>query len=438
MTDWHDAPDEQKNTGYWVHLAISLALKLKLNDSNGHPDLKAQFKGICKRIWWACCMRHSLIAAAMRRPVYIKEEDYDIPMLTLDDFDIVALPDNVSCIPMDCSVARNLDQQRQLAELCIQRARVCQLINRISETAYIASTNQQAVAAEEQSPVAETMPRTREPGTNLQQLIACHGELQQWLDGLPTASQRGISSQNESVDQDPVLCVHRDLLHMIFYAALSALHTPQSPATVQTGAPGNSMDLDSLQSEDSRRQVERAAIEITKIARDLQMIGFVKYLTNTSADVIRPALVFHLIRMKTLLEGVGHRASRKSFTILLEVMNTHRAKYPAAEFTLSYLDAAIWAILKEPAQARSSEQLLATNIVPGISGSPQPDTNPSDYAVGTEPCGSGDFEGWHRVDSITSIGRGHETQSDRLLDADFDSMINEAFDHEEDDEFLNR
>ena len=52
-------------------------------------------------------MRDRLIALGMRRPTRIRIEDYDIPTLNEDDFDIFALPENITIIPIECTLARD-------------------------------------------------------------------------------------------------------------------------------------------------------------------------------------------------------------------------------------------------------------------------------------------------------------------------------------------
>lgn len=46
-------------------------------------------------------------------------------MLTLDDFELVAIPETVLCVPGDCHLARDADMQRDLAIMCIEKATLC-------------------------------------------------------------------------------------------------------------------------------------------------------------------------------------------------------------------------------------------------------------------------------------------------------------------------
>ena len=73
-------------------------------------------------------MRDRLIALGMRRPTRIKDQDADVPMLTMDDFEITAIPDSISCVPASCQFARNVEKQRELAVMCVEKAKLCVLM----------------------------------------------------------------------------------------------------------------------------------------------------------------------------------------------------------------------------------------------------------------------------------------------------------------------
>ena len=76
-------------------------------------------------------MRDRLIALGMRRPTRIKDEDYDVPMITLEDFEIEAIPESITCVLPECTIARDTEKQRQLAILCIQKAKLCLCISNV-------------------------------------------------------------------------------------------------------------------------------------------------------------------------------------------------------------------------------------------------------------------------------------------------------------------
>lgn len=57
-------------------------------------------------------MRDRLIALEMRRPTRAKDEDYDVPMLTEDDFEIQSVPGGITIVSQDCPVVTDMGVQR--------------------------------------------------------------------------------------------------------------------------------------------------------------------------------------------------------------------------------------------------------------------------------------------------------------------------------------
>ncbi|KAF4417684.1 Cutinase transcription factor 1 beta [Colletotrichum fructicola] len=139
-------------------------------------------KQLRKRIWWSCFMRDRLIALGMRRPTRIKDGDFDVPMLERSDFDPRVLPESTTVIPAECILLRDIPMQKKLVDLCISRARLCICIGRVLEAQYSVFVS------------GKTYP---EDITNF---------------------ENGHST----------VVFQRTLLHMIYFATLSALHRSQA------------------------------------------------------------------------------------------------------------------------------------------------------------------------------------------------------------------
>lgn len=123
MTYWYETPDDQKDSHHWMGIAVSLAQTIGLHRNPANSaTIEPARQRLWKRIWWSTYMRDRLIALGMRRPTRIKAGDFDVPMLTVEDFDIQALPDpESSCVPIECSLLRDMEKQRVLAVMCIER-----------------------------------------------------------------------------------------------------------------------------------------------------------------------------------------------------------------------------------------------------------------------------------------------------------------------------
>jgi len=81
-------------------------------------------------------MRDRLVALGMRRPTRVKDEDYDVPMLTEDDFEVQALSDDINVISSECTLIRDVEAQRQLAQMCIAKAKLCLCISHVLSAQY--------------------------------------------------------------------------------------------------------------------------------------------------------------------------------------------------------------------------------------------------------------------------------------------------------------
>jgi hypothetical protein len=136
MTYWYETPDHQKDTWHWMGVTISLAHTIGLHRNPDNSNMELSKKKLWKRIWWSCFMRDRLIALSMRRPTRVKDEDHDVPMLTEADFEIGALPEHITVIPRECSLARDVEAQRELVLMCIARAKLCLCISHILSTQY--------------------------------------------------------------------------------------------------------------------------------------------------------------------------------------------------------------------------------------------------------------------------------------------------------------
>merc|ERR1711939_293257 len=132
------------------------------------------------------------------------------------------------------------------------------------------------------------------------------------------------------------LVVNRSLLHMIYYATLSALHRPQ--VLPSTSMPPRSMQADQL--EISRKSVRLAATQITSIAHSLYNYDLVRLLPTTGITTLLPAIIIHLLDIKAPEEET-RRNSLQGFCQCMQIMAKMRDIYAAADYSTAFLEAAI-------------------------------------------------------------------------------------------------
>lgn len=314
-------------------VATSVAHTIGLHRNPDNTNLDVKRVKLWKRIWWSTYMRDRLIALGMRRPTRIKTEDFDVPMLTMEDFEIAPIPETITCIPADCRVARDVDVQRQLAVMCIEKARLCLCISHVLSKQYCVLNNNHGLQNDRTTMML--LPKKLDPETS--EVKACDEELQKWVSELPEEAK--YSDKPSGV---AAIDLAKSLLHMVFFTTLSALHRPQvlpnsqgGPASVPAKANVESDLLDV-----SRRNVRRAASAITSIAQRLDTGGLVKYLPTTGVTVLLPAIIIHLLDIKAPEEET-RRSSLRGFCQCMAVMGKLRDLYAAADYSVAFLEAAI-------------------------------------------------------------------------------------------------
>jgi hypothetical protein len=333
LTYYYETPDDQKDTWHWMGVATSVAHTIGLHRNPDKANLDSKRTKLWKRIWWSTYMRDRLIALGMRRPTRIKSEDFDVPMLTLDDFELAPIPENISCVPSDCLVARDVGLQRQLAIMCIEKAKLCLCISHVLSKQYCVLNNNHGPQNDRTTMML--LPKKLDAETS--EVKDCDEVLQNWVDALPQeAKYMDTYSGVNSLD------VNRALLHMVFFTTLSALHRPQVLPSSQ-GGPANiaaKINIPSEVLEVSRRNVRRSASAITSIARRLDSLDLVKYLPTTGVTVLLPAIIVHLLDIKAPEEET-RRASLRGFCQCMAVMGKMRDLYAAADYSTAFLEAAI-------------------------------------------------------------------------------------------------
>ena len=286
----HDeVSDGLKDTWYHIGVAISIAHTIGLHRNPEKTCMSAREARVRKRIWWAACIRDSMCALRMRRPSRIFE--HDVPMLTLADFELQAVPDLATCLPVECVTARDIRLQQELAVMCIEKAKLCVCINHVLSTGY--STLSQCQHMErDQTPLL--LPQKSEPKIGLIQ--SCDEELWSWFDNLSEEAK-----QPKRLSGVASLDLNRSLLHLTFCAALSTLHRPQI--------------LPSL----ALRHASSAACRIVLELASAELLKFLPH-AGVEATVLLPAIITYLLDMRST--DVSRQTSRHECLRCIKAMSS--------------------------------------------------------------------------------------------------------------------
>ncbi|KAG8412869.1 Cutinase transcription factor 1 beta [Metarhizium acridum] len=334
MTYWYETPDDQKDTWHWMGVAISLAHTIGLHRNPGSTSMSTSKQRLWKRIWWSCFMRDRLIALGMRRPTRIKDEDFDVPMLVESDFDMRPLAEGVSVVPPECTLMRDVAMQRQLAAMCISKAKLCLCISHMLKTQYSVLIRDKVKPENTTNSTMMLFPNKQMD--NVDGVNTVDLELSAWAASLPDVCQYRPLNPLDVKDGRSTVAIQRTLLHMVYHTTVSALHRPQFLPSSPTQAPTTSRQVQEM----SRLRVRDAAAQITRMAAELQYLRLEKFLPTTGVTVILPAMIIHLLEMKSPSPQARDRATR-GFRQCMRVMEKLREIYAAADYATGFLDAAL-------------------------------------------------------------------------------------------------
>ncbi|KAL2131002.1 hypothetical protein VTI74DRAFT_5684 [Chaetomium olivicolor] len=351
MTYWYETPDDQKDTWHWMGVAISLAHTIGLHRDPAKTPMVPRKQKLWKRVWWSCLMRDRLVALGMRRPTRIKSEDFDVPPLNESDFEIDALPEENTLLgPNECTLVRDLEMQRELAVMCIEKAKLCMLIGDMLKVQY--SVLSRPGTRPEHTTNSTHMLLPNKNPENMEEVEKVDKHLREWFAGLPQLCQhRPLDSENIT-DTNKTLAVQRNLLHMIYHTTISALHRPLFLPASPTEGPSTPVEVQ----ETARQRVREAAEHITCMASEMRRHGLERYLPTSGVTVILPAMIVHMLDTKSLIPETRAKAIQGLKECLI-VMSNLRNIYAAADFATGFLDALLRkGMLGGPAAALQQQQ----------------------------------------------------------------------------------
>jgi len=329
MTYWYETPDDQKDTWHWMGVSLSLAHTIGLHRDPGNSRMDVRRQRMWKRIWWSTYTRDRLIALGMRRPMRVKDDDCDVPMLSLEDFEFHPFSPEIVAMVGNSEILQNVSHQRELALMFIEKAKLCLCVSHVLSAQYsvlshkFGGTMETTMMLVPKKSTAETF-----------EVRSCDQELEDWLANLPIETQYAASNGSKLSEADEVLHSHRALLKMVYLTTSSALHRPQVLPAIPY--PSTDAELQDI----SRNKVRFAAVEITAIAQDLHCLDLTRYYPTTGVTVLLPAVIIHLLDIKSTDPSI-RMTSLQRFYQCMRILQRLREIYASADFATSFLEAAI-------------------------------------------------------------------------------------------------
>jgi hypothetical protein len=308
-------------------------------------------------------MRDKLVTLATGNPELIRFEECDVPMLTMDDFEILDSSWNKSCVN-GCTFLEDEELQRHLAMMCIETAKLCIPLGRILETVRSPKGNNQGY--DTSSSVRGRMILLASDGeSQTSGARKEHESLAKWAENLPDGV---IYKRPTGESIDKVLAVHAALLQMIYFATVICA-TKQLPTSHQ---------IHGASSQNAYVAVERArlaAMEITEVAQDLQELNLVRYLPTSGVTPVIMASIVHLQFVKEGRTGI-RKSSVTAFHQCMQFMRGLRESYFSADFAVALMTRAARKIDSDCIDASSLQGQELTQST-GSVGTMRPTNNQS-------------------------------------------------------------
>lgn len=236
-------------------------------------------------------------------------------MLSLDDFEIQE-PDPEA---IRLSIARSTAQQRHMALLCIEQAKLCRIICKILKTAYSEDpvghigtffTNEEF---HEKRAVVSTRIKLDD-----HKLSICEEELTRWREEVPSEVMQAhpTPSPTDPVDQAPYL--HRALLSLLYFAALLSLHRSRASHG------------------ENCSKIRYAAAQSNEVVMDLYRADLMRLIPATAISCLIPVAISHLHDMRSpevTLRREAQRRLEECKQVLRELSDAHIA----AEWAINFL-----------------------------------------------------------------------------------------------------
>ncbi|RMZ78883.1 hypothetical protein DV738_g3643, partial [Chaetothyriales sp. CBS 135597] len=331
MTYWFEAPDDPKDVWHWLGIAVSLASTIGIDNDNSRSSLDLKTQRLWKRIWWSCYLRDRLISLGLRRPLRIRDGGFSVSMLELDDFEIAPLSvEHTSLLGLGLAV-NNSSTSITLAKLCIALINLCKCVSQVLDVQYCLMGQK---VGDTQNTTVRLVPK--QSAADLSDLRRCDRALKEWHLSTPPElhyfQPNNTKEASVHASDGGVISLHRSLLTGIYLTIISALHRPYTLSS------SNGMAIGAEVKELSAYRVREAANEIAEMYNDLYTQDLIRYLPSTAVSILLPALIIHLLNLKS--EDVSTRqASGRRFQICMLALQRLREMYSSADFAFSILDA---------------------------------------------------------------------------------------------------
>ncbi|KAJ9650102.1 hypothetical protein H2198_010579 [Neophaeococcomyces mojaviensis] len=289
LTSWFEVPTPLKDAPHWCSVATSIARGVGMNRAAAHGALDEQQRRLWRRTWWCCVMRDRLIACGWNRTMSIRNEDFDIPMLNIEDFDLEEFP---SQILARCTDIMRPSYITHLAKICIALAKLCLKIADILNLQYCIRPPT-TLSSHGRRPTVRLVPKQN--GSDIYDVVRCDEQLHLWLEESTPVLRLYDEYEADRLESSAVVALHAAVLKGIYLCATNALHRPQISSLIDMNNPSLVAKLH----KDSREKVNEATNSTTELFKSLLDHRMIRYLPSFSTTFASFAAVFYILQLKS-------------------------------------------------------------------------------------------------------------------------------------------
>jgi hypothetical protein len=252
----------------------------------------------------------------------IRDEDFNVTMLTLEDFDDDPLDEPNHGQPLTLDEKEN----NRTALMCIELAKLCICIGHVLSSQYTTLSSQPDVPH-------TTMIVPRRDRQHIRELERCDKEINEWLQALGP----NVGKSDSSTVQDGFRScseVHLAMLNMAHLTLLTVLH--RTPALQPFSDSAEAQAVQRV----SRSKLKDAARNLTKLAHTMLKRDQVRFLGLNGVTALIAACLSHMPDIRSSDDDVRD-ASIFRFYQSMQVLQSLRGTYASADAAVSFLASVI-------------------------------------------------------------------------------------------------
>ncbi|CAG9942709.1 unnamed protein product [Clonostachys rosea f. rosea IK726] len=330
MTYWYDCPDDDQDTWYWMGIAVTKAHVIGLHRSPDQLNISPQEKRLRRRIWWCCIMRDRMLALTIRQPPRIRDNEYSVKALSLDDFEVRPPSSTLATLFSNSKFAcPDLQEQRILAKLCVELSRLCLILGHLLRVVYTVMGSYQG-GSEYLLTGAAGPKRSQEQERILKK---CAADLETWIEQQDDNS-RYIMGYNEpprtteSSQRQNLARFHQAQLYLIYLITTGTFYRPQ----LYCGTSDRSSSC--LNKEPPK---DHTVADLTKLGFDLQRNNQIRYLSTIAVPAFFSVTVVHMLDTRSNDEETRNLSLGRLYQCV-HVLQQLQEMYSSADYAIHFIN----------------------------------------------------------------------------------------------------